>query len=67
MDRLAGKRILVTGGLGFIGSSLAARLHRSGARVTLCDAMIPGYGGNPANVAEIRRDVTIDASDVRDE
>jgi UDP-glucose 4-epimerase len=63
---LHGANVLITGGLGFIGSNLAARLLAGGAKVTLCDAMIEGYGGNPANVAEIRTRVEIDASDVRD-
>ncbi|MFL6200935.1 MAG: NAD-dependent epimerase/dehydratase family protein [Thermoanaerobaculia bacterium] len=62
----AGKRVLVTGGLGFIGSNLALRLLAEGARVTLCDAMIEGYGGNPANIREIRSEVEVDGSDVRD-
>jgi UDP-glucose 4-epimerase len=62
----AGQRILITGGLGFIGSNLALRLVAEGARVTLCDAMIEGYGGNPANIREIRSQVEIDGSDVRD-
>ena len=60
------KRILITGGLGFIGSNLAVRLLAEGARVTLCDAMIEGYGGNPANIREIRSEVEVDTSDVRD-
>ena len=67
MDTFAGKSVLITGGLGFIGSNLAARLARSGARVTLCDAMIEGYGGNLANIAEIRDSVVVNFSDVRDE
>jgi len=62
----SGRRVLVTGGLGFIGSNLARRLVEEGARVTLCDAMIEGYGGNEANVREIRDRVVIDRSDVRD-
>jgi UDP-glucose 4-epimerase len=66
MGALAGQRVLITGGLGFIGSNLARRLLAEGAHVTLCDAMIEGYGGNPANIREIRDDVTIDAADVRD-
>jgi UDP-glucose 4-epimerase len=66
MGALSGKRILITGGLGFIGSNLARRLLPEGAAVTLCDAMIEGYGGNPANVREIREDVAIDTADVRD-
>ncbi|HEX7253515.1 MAG TPA: SDR family NAD(P)-dependent oxidoreductase, partial [Thermoanaerobaculia bacterium] len=61
------KRVLITGGLGFIGSNLAIRLVREGARVSICDAEIPGYGANPANVREVRRDVEIFPSDVRDE
>ncbi|HZI66146.1 MAG TPA: SDR family NAD(P)-dependent oxidoreductase [Thermoanaerobaculia bacterium] len=67
MASFAGKNVLVTGGLGFIGSNLAHRLLREGARVTLCDAMIEGYGGNFANVAEIRSDLDVHLSDVRDE
>jgi UDP-glucose 4-epimerase len=66
MGALSGKRVLVTGGLGFIGSNLARRLLAEGARVTLCDALIDGYGGNPANIREIRGEVEVDASDVRD-
>lgn len=63
---LSGANVLVTGGLGFIGSNIAARLVADGARVTLCDAMIEGYGGNPANIIEIQDRVTVDTSDVRD-
>ena len=64
---LAGKSILVTGGLGFIGSNLAIRLVREGANVALCDSMIEGYGGNFENVREVRSDVEIQLVDVRDE
>ena len=67
MTSYNGTRVLITGGLGFIGSNLAMRLVRDGARVTLSDAMIEGYGGNPANIREIRSEVVVDASDVRDE
>lgn len=66
MGDLSGKRVLVTGGLGFIGSNLARRLLSEGAKVTLCDALIEGYGGNTANIAEIRRELEVEASDVRD-
>ena len=62
----SGARILITGGLGFIGSNLARRLVAEGARLTLCDALIEGYGGNLANIREIRPDVIVDGSDVRD-
>jgi UDP-glucose 4-epimerase len=67
MKSFAGARVLITGGLGFIGSNLASRLAREGARVTLCDAMIPGYGGNLSNIREIRSQVTVNFADVRDE
>ncbi|MDQ2870620.1 MAG: NAD-dependent epimerase/dehydratase family protein [Acidobacteriota bacterium] len=62
-----GRDVLITGGLGFIGSNLAIRLVRGGARVTLCDAMIEGYGGNRANIREIASDVSVVIADVRDE
>ena len=66
MNGLAGKRVLITGGLGFIGSNLARRLVAEGTSVTVCDALIEGYGGNPANVAEIRDALEIERADVRD-
>lgn len=67
MPSLTGKNVLITGGLGFIGSTLAIRLVHDGARVAVCDAMIEGYGGNFENVREIRSDLEIHISDVRDE
>ena len=67
MRSLAGKNVLITGGLGFIGSNLAIRLVRDGARVAVCDAMSPGYGGNAANVREIEGEIDTHLSDVRDE
>ncbi|MDQ3161887.1 MAG: NAD-dependent epimerase/dehydratase family protein [Actinomycetota bacterium] len=49
-DRLGGRTALITGGLGFIGSNLAFALVDAGCDVTLVDALVPGHGGNPANV-----------------
>lgn len=66
LSALAGARCLITGGLGFLGSNVALRLVRCGAKVTLVDAMIPDYGGNLANVSPISEDVSINFSDVRD-
>lgn len=66
MNTYEGKRILVTGGLGFIGSSLARRLVGLGAQVTLCDSLIPTYGGNLHNVHDIRDRVEVNICDVRD-
>ena len=61
-----GSSVLITGGLGFIGSNLARRLVGLGADVTLIDSLVPEYGGNPANIADIRAQVTVNVSDVRD-
>jgi len=62
----AGADVLVTGGLGFIGSALARRLVEVGAKVTLIDSLIPEYGGNLFNIHDIRDRVTVDLTDVRD-
>jgi UDP-glucose 4-epimerase len=61
------KRVLVTGGLGFIGSNLAIRLVELGAKVLLVDSLIPEYGGNLFNIADIKKRVQVNISDVRDE
>jgi UDP-glucose 4-epimerase len=62
-----GKRCLITGGLGFIGSNLAWRLVDLAARVTLVDSLIPEYGGNLFNIADLEKYVQVNISDVRDE
>jgi UDP-glucose 4-epimerase len=62
----AGRRVLITGGLGFIGSNLAIRLAGQGAEVTVLDSLIPEHGGNRFNVAPAASQVRIDASDLRD-
>jgi UDP-glucose 4-epimerase len=62
----AGARVLVTGGLGFIGSSLARRLVQAGAEVVVVDSLIPEFGGNLANVEDIRDAIQVNISDVRD-
>ena len=61
------KKVLITGGLGFIGSNLAWRLVDLGAHVTLVDSLIPEYGGNLFNIADIEKHVLVNISDVRDE
>ena len=48
-----GSRVVITGGLGFIGSNLALRLVELGARVTLVDSLHPRHGGNLNNTATI--------------
>jgi UDP-glucose 4-epimerase len=61
-----GARVLVTGGLGFIGSHLSKRLVELGADVTIVDSLIPEYGGNPYNIREIADRVHVNYSDIRD-
>ncbi len=61
-----GRRVLITGGLGFIGSNLARALVEMGARVTLLDNLYPNYGGNRRNVAGLGRKVRVVIADVRD-
>jgi UDP-glucose 4-epimerase len=61
-----GASVLITGGIGFIGSNLARRLLGLGADVTLVDSLIPQYGGNLANIADIRDRIHVNISDVRD-
>lgn len=66
LDAFKGKKALITGGLGFIGSNLAIALVELGAEVTIVDAMIPGYGGNLFNIDPVRDRVTINFSDICD-
>jgi len=65
-SHFSGARVLITGGLGFIGSNLARRLVEAGAQVTLVDSLIPQYGGNQQNIADIRTRLTVNVCDVRD-
>ena len=63
----SGRRTLITGGLGFIGSNLARRLVKLGAEVLLVDSLIPDYGGNLFNIVDIENRVRVNIADVRDE
>jgi len=60
------RRVLITGGLGFIGSNLARRLVELSADITIVDSMIPEYGGNLFNVHDISDGVKINFADIRD-
>lgn len=62
----AGKHVLITGGIGFIGSNLAIRLAHLGARVLVVDSMIPDYGGNLFNIEPVKDQITVNISDVRE-
>ena len=66
MSDFAGAKILITGGLGFIGSNLAMRLAGLGGELTLVDSLIPDYGGNLFNIQELENRVHVNISDVRD-
>lgn len=61
------KKVLITGGLGFLGSNLAHRLVKLEAQVLLVDSLIPEYGGLIQNIAGIEDQVQINIADVRDE
>ncbi|OPY66935.1 MAG: CDP-paratose 2-epimerase [Syntrophorhabdaceae bacterium PtaU1.Bin034] len=67
MERFKDKNVLITGGLGFIGSNLAIELVRLGARVTILDNMLPRQGGNLFNIREIEDRVRVNFSDVRNQ
>ena len=66
MTTLSQKKILITGGLGFIGSNLAKRLVGLDNKVSVVDSLIPEYGGNIRNIEGIRDKITINLSDIRD-
>jgi UDP-glucose 4-epimerase len=66
-DTFRSARVLITGGLGFIGSTLARRLVELDARITLVDSLIPTYGGNLRNIDGIEDRVRVNIADVRDE
>jgi len=59
-------RILITGGLGFIGSTLARHLLLAGSDVLILDSLVPAYGGNPFNVADLDGLLRVNISDLRD-
>ena len=65
LEAYSGARVLITGGLGLIGSAIARRLVALGAEVLLVDSMIPEYGANAANISDIRDRVVVNVADIR--
>ena len=64
--RYQDRRVLITGGLGFIGSNLAVRLVEEGAEVTVVDSLLPGCGSNLHNIAPVRDRVRLVEADIAD-
>jgi UDP-glucose 4-epimerase len=65
-DSYRDKKVMLTGGLGFIGSNLAHRLVECGADVLIVDSLIPEYGGNLFNIEGIKDRVRVNIADIRD-
>ncbi len=61
-----GAQVMITGGVGLIGSALARRLVGLGAELLLVDSLVPEAGGNLANIADIQDRVQVNIADIRD-
>lgn len=64
LPRLNGKKVLITGGLGFIGSNLARKCLELGAEVTIFDCLDPHSGGNLYNICDVRQEVELKLHDI---
>jgi len=65
-DKVSGKKVMITGGLGMIGSTIACKLAGAGAEVTLVDACIEPYGANFFNIEAAKDKVRVNIADIRD-
>lgn len=61
-----GKNVLITGGLGFIGSNLAIHLANHNANVTILDSLVPEFGGDIFNISPVESQVRVNYCDMRD-
>ena len=64
LPKMKNKKVLITGGLGFIGSNLAHKCVELGAKVTIFDCLDPRSGGNLYNVQGIREKVELAFHDI---
>ncbi|MFC1623843.1 NAD-dependent epimerase/dehydratase family protein [Candidatus Omnitrophota bacterium] len=64
LPSLRGKKIMITGGLGFIGSNLARKCIELGAQVTIYDCLDPNSGGNLYNIHDIQDSVELCYHDI---
>ena len=67
MSVIENKKILITGGMGFIGSNLARKMVNLNNQVTIVDSLIPEYGGNLRNIEGFKDKISVNLSDIRDE
>ena len=65
-EKYKNKNVLITGGLGFLGSNIAHKLVEYGANVTIIDALLSFYGGNKFNISGIENKVQVIIGDIRD-
>lgn len=65
-ENWSGKQILITGGAGFIGSTLATRLANYGSKVTVIDSLVPEFGGNLFNLDSCSEQIRVNFSDIRE-
>src|SRR5215212_12267319 len=64
-DWYRGRRVMITGGLGFIGSNLARQLADLSADVLVIDSLVPDYGGNLFNISGYESRLRVNVGDVR--
>ena len=65
-ERFAGHKVVVTGGLGFIGSNLAVALADNGAEVVVVDSLVPKHGGDRSNIDTNDRPISVRIADIGD-
>src|SRR5690242_14604238 len=67
LNYFSGTMVLVTGGLGFIGSNLVRTLVQLGAQVTVVDKLEPDSGANPFNLNNLPQEVRVIRASIDDD